>query len=215
MGAWTTQPSTSPSTAARWSSPGRTRNDWPPCRTASSTPAPTSAGPRPSTTAPSSSTCGARRSPTRTRPAPTSRRRGRCAPAATRSRTRPRRWKRGGTPAAAASSCCRPAPARPSSPSSPSTRSAGPALVVTPTIDLLNQWYGELAVAFDVPIGLLGGGNYEYPAAHRHDLRFRLHPSGTLGQPLRPARLRRVPSPAGADVPGRRRPAASPPTASV
>ena len=37
-----------------------------------------------------------------------------------------------------------------------------PALVVTPTIDLLNQWYGELAVAFDVPIGAVGGGNHEY-----------------------------------------------------
>jgi superfamily II DNA or RNA helicase len=37
-----------------------------------------------------------------------------------------------------------------------------PALVVTPTIDLLNQWYGELAVAFDVPIGAVGGGNHEF-----------------------------------------------------
>jgi superfamily II DNA or RNA helicase len=37
-----------------------------------------------------------------------------------------------------------------------------PTLVVTPTIDLLNQWYGELAVAFDVPIGAVGGGNHEY-----------------------------------------------------
>jgi superfamily II DNA or RNA helicase len=36
-----------------------------------------------------------------------------------------------------------------------------PALVVTPTIDLLNQWYGELVVAFDVPVGLLGGGYYD------------------------------------------------------
>ncbi len=45
-----------------------------------------------------------------------------------------------------------------------------PTLVITPTIDLLNQWYGELAVAFDVPIGAVGGGNHEYPAAHRHDL---------------------------------------------
>jgi superfamily II DNA or RNA helicase len=40
-----------------------------------------------------------------------------------------------------------------------------PAIVVTPTIDLLNQWYGELLVAFDVPIGLIGGGHYEI-----HDL---------------------------------------------
>jgi len=37
-----------------------------------------------------------------------------------------------------------------------------PALVVTPTIDLLNQWYGELAVAFDVPVGAVGGGNHEF-----------------------------------------------------
>ncbi len=37
-----------------------------------------------------------------------------------------------------------------------------PTLVITPTIDLLNQWYGELAVAFDVPIGAVGGGNHEY-----------------------------------------------------
>jgi superfamily II DNA or RNA helicase len=51
-----------------------------------------------------------------------------------------------------------------------------PALVVTPTIDLLNQWYGELLVAFDVPIGLLGGGYYDlqpltvstYDSAHLH-----------------------------------------------
>jgi superfamily II DNA or RNA helicase len=36
-----------------------------------------------------------------------------------------------------------------------------PTLVVTPTIDLLNQWYAELAQAFDVPVGLLGGGYYD------------------------------------------------------
>jgi len=40
-------------------------------------------------------------------------------------------------------------------------RAARPALVVTPTIDLLNQWYGELTLAFGVPIGLLGGGYYD------------------------------------------------------
>jgi superfamily II DNA or RNA helicase len=40
-------------------------------------------------------------------------------------------------------------------------KAARPAIVVTPTIDLLNQWYGELLVAFDVPIGLIGGGHYE------------------------------------------------------
>lgn len=36
-----------------------------------------------------------------------------------------------------------------------------PALVVTPTIDMLNQWYDELVVAFDAPVGLLGGGYYD------------------------------------------------------
>jgi superfamily II DNA or RNA helicase len=40
-------------------------------------------------------------------------------------------------------------------------RAGRPALVVTPTIDLLNQWYGELSAAFDVPVGLMGGGYYE------------------------------------------------------
>src|SRR5204863_9199044 len=33
-----------------------------------------------------------------------------------------------------------------------------PALVMTPTIDLLNQWYAELVTAFGEPVGLLGGG---------------------------------------------------------
>jgi superfamily II DNA or RNA helicase len=40
-------------------------------------------------------------------------------------------------------------------------RTGRPALIVTPTIDLLNQWYDELVMAFDVPIGLLGGGYYD------------------------------------------------------
>jgi superfamily II DNA or RNA helicase len=40
-------------------------------------------------------------------------------------------------------------------------RAARPALVVTPTIDLLNQWYDELVLAFDVPVGLLGGGYFD------------------------------------------------------
>src|SRR5262249_39509424 len=40
-------------------------------------------------------------------------------------------------------------------------RAARPALVITPTIDLLNQWYGELRAAFQVPVGLLGGGYYD------------------------------------------------------
>jgi superfamily II DNA or RNA helicase len=40
-------------------------------------------------------------------------------------------------------------------------RAGRPTLVVTPTIDLLNQWYGELVSAFEVGIGLLGGGYYD------------------------------------------------------
>lgn len=51
-----------------------------------------------------------------------------------------------------------------------------PALVVTPTIDLMSQWYRELGIAFDVPIGLLGGGYHDiqpltvttYDSAHIH-----------------------------------------------
>ena len=37
-----------------------------------------------------------------------------------------------------------------------------PALVVTPTIDLMNQWYAELKDRFDAEVGLLGGGYYDY-----------------------------------------------------
>ena len=33
-----------------------------------------------------------------------------------------------------------------------------PTLVVTPTIDLMNQWYDELTMSFGVEVGLLGGG---------------------------------------------------------
>jgi len=36
-----------------------------------------------------------------------------------------------------------------------------PTLVVTPTIDLMTQWYRELGIAFDVPIGLMGGGYHD------------------------------------------------------
>ncbi len=36
-----------------------------------------------------------------------------------------------------------------------------PTLVVTPTIDLMQQWYGNLATAFDIPVGLVGGGYYD------------------------------------------------------
>jgi len=41
-------------------------------------------------------------------------------------------------------------------------RQAGrPTLVVTPTIDLLNQWHWELSQAFGGTIGLMGGGEYD------------------------------------------------------
>jgi superfamily II DNA or RNA helicase len=50
------------------------------------------------------------------------------------------------------------------------------ALVVVPTLDLMNQWYDELRVAFGVPIGIVGGGYHEiedltvttYDSAHIH-----------------------------------------------
>lgn len=38
---------------------------------------------------------------------------------------------------------------------------ARPTLVVTPTIDLLNQWYSELLAAFGGSVGLMGGGEYD------------------------------------------------------
>src|SRR5271166_4298914 len=55
-------------------------------------------------------------------------------------------------------------------------KAARPALVVTPTLDLLHQWYAELRNAFGVEIGLLGGGEYDvrqltvttYDSAHLH-----------------------------------------------
>ncbi|MFO0809182.1 MAG: DEAD/DEAH box helicase family protein [Gemmataceae bacterium] len=40
-------------------------------------------------------------------------------------------------------------------------KAARPALVLTPTIDLLNQWYDELLRAFGGPVGLMGGGHHE------------------------------------------------------
>lgn len=36
-----------------------------------------------------------------------------------------------------------------------------PAMIVTPTIDLLHQWHGQLKEGFGVEIGLLGGGSYD------------------------------------------------------
>ncbi len=54
------------------------------------------------------------------------------------------------------------------------------ALVVTPTIDLMQQWYGVLATGFEVEVGLVGGGYYEvgpltvttYDSAYLHMERF-------------------------------------------
>ncbi|WP_020472220.1 DEAD/DEAH box helicase family protein [Zavarzinella formosa] len=40
-------------------------------------------------------------------------------------------------------------------------KSQRPALVITPTIDLLNQWHFELSKAFGGTIGLMGGGEYD------------------------------------------------------
>lgn len=50
------------------------------------------------------------------------------------------------------------------------------ALVVVPTLDLLNQWYDALASTFGIPIGIVGGGYHEvcpltvttYDSAHIH-----------------------------------------------
>jgi superfamily II DNA or RNA helicase len=36
-----------------------------------------------------------------------------------------------------------------------------PTLIVTPTIDLMNQWYDELSLSFATEVGLLGGGYYD------------------------------------------------------
>jgi superfamily II DNA or RNA helicase len=37
-----------------------------------------------------------------------------------------------------------------------------PTLVITPTIPLMNQWYGEMLGAFGGPVGLIGGGYYDF-----------------------------------------------------
>jgi superfamily II DNA or RNA helicase len=39
-----------------------------------------------------------------------------------------------------------------------------PTLIVTPTIDLMNQWYDELSMSFATEVGLLGGGYYDIRA---------------------------------------------------
>jgi superfamily II DNA or RNA helicase len=40
-------------------------------------------------------------------------------------------------------------------------RTGRPTLVITPTIDLMNQWYDELVLSFGVDVGLMGGGSYD------------------------------------------------------
>jgi len=40
-------------------------------------------------------------------------------------------------------------------------RTKRPTLVITPTIDLLNQWYDELTLCFSTEVGLIGGGYHE------------------------------------------------------
>ena len=55
-------------------------------------------------------------------------------------------------------------------------RAERPALVVTPTIDLMSQWYDELSMTFGTEVGLIGGGSYDvrpltvttYDSAHLH-----------------------------------------------
>jgi superfamily II DNA or RNA helicase len=41
-------------------------------------------------------------------------------------------------------------------------RVSRPTLVVTPTLDLLRQWVGQLSAFFGVEVGAIGGGDYEY-----------------------------------------------------
>ncbi|HJZ57781.1 MAG TPA: DEAD/DEAH box helicase family protein [Gemmataceae bacterium] len=37
-----------------------------------------------------------------------------------------------------------------------------PTLIITPTIDLMNQWYAELVDLFGIEVGLVGGGYHEF-----------------------------------------------------
>ncbi|MFN5289476.1 MAG: DEAD/DEAH box helicase [Planctomycetia bacterium] len=55
-------------------------------------------------------------------------------------------------------------------------KSTRPTMVITPTIDLMNQWYQVLEAAFQVPVGMIGGGSHDlkpltvttYDSAHIH-----------------------------------------------
>lgn len=59
-------------------------------------------------------------------------------------------------------------------------RAGRSALVVTPTLDLMQQWFGVLGAGFDLDVGLVGGGYYEvrpitvttYDSAYLHMERF-------------------------------------------
>ena len=79
-------------------------------------------------------------------------------------------------------------------------RAGRPTLVITPTIDLMNQWYDELTLSFGVDVGLLGRRLLRHPAADRDDLRFGLSEHGPPGQPVWIHRLRRMPPPARPDL---------------
>ncbi len=49
------------------------------------------------------------------------------------------------------------------------------ALVIAPTLDLVRQWYDLLRVSFDLPVGVVGGGDYEV-----HDLTVTTYDSAYL-----------------------------------
>ena len=83
-----------------------------------------------------------------------------------------------------------------------------PTLIITPTIDLMNQWYDELSLSFGVEVGSARRRLLRHPAADRHDLRLGLSQHGPPGQPVWVHRLRRMPSPARPDL--RPRPPSAP-----
>jgi len=73
-------------------------------------------------------------------------------------------------------------------------------LVVTPTIDLMNQWHATLTNAFGdqltEPVGVLGGGSRRRHRDHRHHLRQRLPLRQRVRRSVRLARRRRGTPPA-------------------
>jgi len=78
-------------------------------------------------------------------------------------------------------------------------------LVVTPTIDLMNQWHATLTNAFGdqltEPVGVLGGGSRRRHRDHRHHLRQRLPLRQRVRRSVRLARRRRGTPPASPDLP--------------